>query len=84
MNVLPLVNKGLALFQWKQDVAAAQECCDEALRIDPECEAAVATIAQLSLQQSQVERAVEMFQRQADLARTGPELINALTFQYVS
>ncbi len=36
MNVLPLVNKGLALFQWKQDVQAAERCCDEALCTNPE------------------------------------------------
>ena len=84
MNVLPLVNKGLALYQWKQDIVAAERCCDEALRIDPECEAAVATLAQLNLQQSKIERAVEMFSRQTELARSEPELVNALTYQYVS
>lgn len=84
MNVLPLVNKGLALYQWKQDIGAAERCCNEALRIDPECDAAVATIAQLSLQQSNIERAVEMFERQAELSRSEPELQNALTYQYVS
>jgi len=83
MNVLPLVNKGLALYQWKQDIGAAERCCNEALRIDPECEAAVATLAQLSLQQSKIERAVEMFARQAELARSETELVNALTYQYV-
>lgn len=84
MNVLPLVNKGLAIYQWKQDITAAERCCDEALRIDPECEPAVATLAQLSLQQGKIDRAVEMFKRQAELARSEPELINALTYQYVS
>lgn len=83
MNVLPLVNKGLALYQWKQDVAAAERCCQEALRIDDECEAAVATLAQLKLQQSKIEEAVELFKRQAQLARSEPELVNALTYQYV-
>jgi len=84
MNVLPIVNKGLALYQWKQDIGAAERCCNEALRIDPECEAAVATLAQLFLQQSKIERAVEMFIRQTELARSEPELINALTYQYAS
>ncbi|KAG2136574.1 ADP/ATP carrier receptor [Suillus bovinus] len=84
MNVLPLVNKGLAIYQWKQDIAAAEQCCDEALRIDSECEPAVATLAQLSLQQGKIDRAVEMFKRQAELARSEPELINALTYQYAS
>ncbi|KAJ7235087.1 hypothetical protein B0H12DRAFT_1058216 [Mycena haematopus] len=83
-NVLPLVNKGLALYQWKQDVGAAERCCNEALRLDPECEAAVATLAQLSLQQGKIEKAVEMFARQAELARSEPELASALTYQYAS
>jgi tetratricopeptide (TPR) repeat protein len=83
-NVLSLVNKGLALFQWKQDIGAAERCCNEALRIDPSCEAAVATLAQLNLQQSKIEKAVEMFSRQAELARSEPELVNALTYQFVS
>jgi tetratricopeptide (TPR) repeat protein len=84
MNVLPLVNKGLALFQWKQDVEAAERCCNEALRTDPECEAAVATLAQLSLHQGKIDVAVRMFERHTELARNEPELVNALTYQYVS
>ena len=83
-NVLALVNKGLALFQWKQDINAAEECCQEALKIDPECEAAIATLAQLNLQQSKISNAMEMFKRQAEIARTEPELVNALTYQHVS
>lgn len=72
------------MYQWKQDVGAAERCCQEALRVDPECEAAVATLAQLSLQQGKIDVAMEMFERQADLARTEPELMNALTYQFVS
>ncbi|KAI0300644.1 mitochondrial outer membrane translocase receptor TOM70 [Multifurca ochricompacta] len=83
-NVLPLVNKGLALFQWKQDIEAAERCCNEALRTDPECEAAVATLAQLSLQQGKIDVAVRMFERHTELARNEPELVNALTYQYAS
>ncbi|PBK63705.1 ADP/ATP carrier receptor [Armillaria solidipes] len=83
-NVLSLVNKGLALYQWKQDIGPAERCCNEALRIDPDCDAAVATLAQLSLQQGQLDKAVEYFIRQAELARTEPELINALTYQYAT
>ncbi|KAF9788389.1 mitochondrial outer membrane translocase receptor TOM70 [Thelephora terrestris] len=83
-NVLPMVNKGLALFQWKQDIGAAEKCCQEALEIDPECEAAVATLAQLSLQQSKIDTAVELFKRQLELARSEPELANTLTYMYAS
>ncbi|KAJ7700962.1 hypothetical protein B0H14DRAFT_3650834 [Mycena olivaceomarginata] len=46
------------------DVGAAERCCNEALRLDPECEVAVATLAQLrSLAGQKIERAVEMFAR---------------------
>lgn len=31
MNVLPLINKALALFQWKQDFNAAEDLCQKAL-----------------------------------------------------
>jgi import receptor subunit TOM70 len=44
----------------------------------------VATLAQLSLQQSKIDQAVKMFERQSELARSEPELVNALTYQYVS
>ncbi|KAI0739404.1 ADP/ATP carrier receptor [Daedaleopsis nitida] len=84
MNVLPMVNKGLALFQWQQDTAAAEKCCQEALEIDPECDAAVATLAQLSLQQGKIDAAMKMFDKQSQLARSEPELINALTYQYAT
>ncbi|EMD35737.1 hypothetical protein CERSUDRAFT_115692 [Gelatoporia subvermispora B] len=84
INVLPLVNKGLALYQWKQDIGAAERCCQEALRIDPECEAAVATLAQLSLQQGKIDVAMQMFERQSELARSEPELVAALTYQYAT
>ncbi|KZT04026.1 ADP/ATP carrier receptor [Laetiporus sulphureus 93-53] len=81
INVLPYVNKGLALFQWKQDHGAAERCCQEALRLDPECEAAVATLAQLSLQQGKIDVAMEMFERQVALARSEPELANAISYK---
>jgi import receptor subunit TOM70 len=40
MNVLPLINKALALFQWKQDYSSAEELCQKALISKPnECQA---------------------------------------------
>lgn len=83
-NVLALVNKGLALYQYKQDIQAAETCCKEALRIDPDSEAATATLAQLYLQQSKIADAVKLFNRQVDLSRSAPELVNALTYKFVS
>jgi len=83
-NVLPLVNKALAIWQWKQDFASAERYCNEALRLDPECDAAVASLAQFNLQQSKIDKALEYLERQVELARTEPELIHTLTYKYAS
>lgn len=83
-NVLPYVNKALALFQWKQDINAAESLCKEALAIDPDCDVAVATLAQLSLQQGKIEDAITWFEKSASLARTEGELINAITYEHAS
>ncbi|KAK3377906.1 mitochondrial outer membrane 72K protein [Podospora didyma] len=100
MNVLPLINKSLALFQWKQDFAEAEKLCEKALiskplfrslllrraitdvflPVDPECDIAVATMAQLLLQQGKVTDALKYFERAAELARTEGELVNALSY----
>ncbi|KAK0384944.1 hypothetical protein NLU13_7423 [Sarocladium strictum] len=80
MNVLPLINKALALFQWKQDFKEAEKLCQKALIIDPECDIAVATMAQLLLQQNNVPGALKYFERAAELARTEGEIVNALSY----
>jgi tetratricopeptide (TPR) repeat protein len=83
-NPLPLVNKALALYQWKQDLPGAAALCRDALALDNECDAAVATLAQLSLQQGRIEEAIEMFGRHAGIARTEAELVQALSYENVS
>ncbi|KAJ5819998.1 mitochondrial outer membrane translocase receptor [Penicillium riverlandense] len=80
INVLPLINKALALFQWKQDFQEAENLCQKALIIDPECDIAVGTMAQLLLQQGKVSQALKYFQRAAELARTEGEIINAISY----
>lgn len=80
MNVLPLINKALALFQWKNDFAEAEKLCQKALIIDPECDIAVATMAQLLLQQGKVTEALKYFERAAELSRTEGEIVNALSY----
>ncbi|KAF8315550.1 mitochondrial outer membrane translocase receptor TOM70 [Cantharellus anzutake] len=84
INVLPMVNKALALFQWNNDILAAEALLKEALKIDPECDSALATLAQLTLQQSNLEEAIVLFGRHAELARTEAELEQALTFKYAT
>ncbi|KAI1641432.1 import receptor [Biscogniauxia mediterranea] len=80
MNVLPLINKALALFQQKNEFIEAEKLCEKALIIDPECDIAVATMAQLLLQQGKVTEALTYFERAAELARTPGEIVNALSY----
>ncbi|EPS30065.1 hypothetical protein PDE_05015 [Penicillium oxalicum 114-2] len=80
INVLPLINKALALFQWKQDFQEAENLCQKALIIDPECDIAVGTMAQLLLQQGKVSQALKYFERAAELARTEAEIVNAISY----
>lgn len=82
-NVLPMVNKALAIFQHRQDFATAESICREAVDIDPQCDVGVATLAQLLLQQNKVHDAADMFAKSAEMARTEPELVNALTYENV-
>lgn len=81
MNVLPMVNKALCLFQSRQALPEAEAICREALEIDPTCDIAVATLGQLLLQQNKVHEAVKAFEKSAEIARTEPELVNALAFE---
>ncbi|CAD6891008.1 unnamed protein product [Tilletia laevis] len=83
-NVLPMINKALAVFQWKQDLPAAEQLCERALKIDPDCDMAIATLAQLSLQQGRMKDAIGHFAKSAQMARTENELINAITYEYAS
>ncbi|KAI1081147.1 import receptor [Whalleya microplaca] len=80
MNVLPLINKALALFQQKNEFTEAENLCEKALIIDPECDIAVATMAQLLLQQGKVTDALKYFEQAAELARTPGEIVNALSY----
>ena len=48
--------------------------------VDPECDIAVATMAQLLLQQGKVTQALQYFERAAELSRTEAEVVNALSY----
>jgi len=81
MNVLPLVNKSLALFQWKKDGATAEQYCLEALQVDPLCEAAFATLGQIYLAQQQFDKALSKFRELTHISSNAPQL--SLTFYHI-
>ncbi|KAK3808715.1 MAG: mitochondrial outer membrane 72K protein [Benniella sp.] len=80
-NPLPYINKALLLFQWKQDPLGAERLCLQSLEADPECDVAIATLGQLSLQQGNVDQAVYYFDKSVSLARTEMELTSAISFR---
>ncbi|CAN6640575.1 mitochondrial import receptor subunit Tom70p [Trichomonascus vanleenenianus] len=80
INVLPLVNKSIALFQKSQDSEAAEALCRKAITLDPLSEVAIGTLAQYLLQHKKTEEAIELFERNADIARSDGERIQALQF----
>jgi len=50
------------------------------IEVDPECDIAVATMAQLLLQQGKVTEALKYFEQAAELSRTEGEVVNALSY----
>jgi import receptor subunit TOM70 len=60
----------------------AEKLCNDALAIDPDCDVAVATLAQLSLQQGKIDEAIKWFEKSGRLARTEGELANAITCKF--
>ena len=49
-------------------------------QVDPQCDIAVATMAQLLLQQGKVTDALKYFERAAELSRTEGEIVNAVSY----
>ncbi|KAI1327324.1 mitochondrial precursor protein [Xylariaceae sp. FL0255] len=80
MNVLPLINKALTIFQKTHEYTEAEQLCNKALIIDPECEIAVATMAQLLLQQGKITDALKKFEKVAEIARTQGEIVTAISY----
>lgn len=48
--------------------------------MDPQCDVAIASLAQFLLQQGKPEEALKYFEKSIDLARTEAELINAISY----
>ncbi|ODV90361.1 hypothetical protein CANCADRAFT_31352 [Tortispora caseinolytica NRRL Y-17796] len=82
MNCMPLLNKALTLFQINGVAASgpAKELCNKALAIDPLNDTALATLAQIALQEGKPEEAEKYFEKQLALVRSIPELTQVLMF----
>jgi len=94
-NVMPLVNRAVLYLQWKKDAKEAEQCLREALKctifneeklieVDPESDLAIATLAQILLQEGRAPEALEYFDKAVELGRTEQELVSALSYAEVS
>ena len=75
-----IVIQALAIFRWRQDLPATEALCREALIFGPLMEPAVATLAQLVLQKSEIEVAITWFEKQVQMTRGEAEIPAALTY----
>lgn len=67
-------------YQYVPPSLMCSEISAKAILVDPECDIAVATMAQLLLQQGKITEALKYFERAAELSRTEGEIVNALSY----
>ncbi|KAH8916256.1 TPR-like protein [Atractiella rhizophila] len=84
INVIPLINQAMCLIQSENNLTKAEELCQKALKLDPQCDIAINTLAQVLLQQNRIDEAGRTFERAAERARTEGELVQTWCFVYAS
>ena len=75
-NPLPYINKALILVYQRQDVDGAIALCRRAISADPKCDIAYAHLAQLLLQQGQIQESIENYDKAIELTRSEAEMAN--------
>ncbi|KAJ2000308.1 TOM (translocase of outer membrane) complex component [Coemansia thaxteri] len=80
-NPLPYVNQAIAVFQSSGNADKALTLIQGALKVDSECELAVAALSQIYLQLGMFEESLSMLRRAVDLAKSEEEMVSAITFR---
>ncbi|KAJ2012053.1 Vesicle trafficking between the ER and Golgi, partial [Coemansia sp. S85] len=80
-NPLPYVNQAIAVFQSSGNADKALTLIQAALKVDSECELAVAALSQIYLQLGMFEESLSMLRRAVDLAKSEEEMVSAITFR---
>ncbi|KAJ2341276.1 TOM (translocase of outer membrane) complex component, partial [Coemansia sp. RSA 2618] len=80
-NPLPYVNQAISLFQTSGQPDKALALIRDALKVDSECELAVAALSQIYLQMGMFEESLSMLRRAVDLAKSEEEMVSAITFR---
>lgn len=80
VGALPLINKAYALSKGGERSPEAEQLLIEACQLDPKSEFARTTLAQIKLQNEDVDEAIKLFEESAQLARTFEEKVQATSF----
>ncbi|KAL9544469.1 hypothetical protein PS6_008747 [Mucor atramentarius] len=77
---LPFINKAMILYQHLGKPDEAIQLCKNAFNADPACDAAVASLAQMLIEQDRPSEALVYYEKAIDLARTKTELEHAISY----
>ncbi|CEP15164.1 hypothetical protein [Parasitella parasitica] len=77
---IPYINKAMILYQNLGKPEEAIQLCKNALDVDPACDAAVASLAQMLVEQNRPSEALIYYEKSIDLARTLTELTHAISY----
>ena len=82
VGIAPMIGKATALIRnpTVENFVEASELFEEACKIDPRSEQAKIGLAQLKLQQEEIDDAIQLFEDAADLSRSFDEKLQATTF----
>ncbi|KAJ3371737.1 TOM (translocase of outer membrane) complex component [Allomyces arbusculus] len=78
VSPMAYINKATLMFQVFQDAPQAERLLRTALEKDPRCDLVYVQLANFLLPQGKVDEAIKYFDKAIDLARTLPELVNAI------
>ncbi|CAG2235151.1 TOM70 [Mytilus edulis] len=73
-NATAMVHRGLLQLQWKQDVEEAIKIINQAIDVDNKCEYAYEVLGTLEVQRSNMQKAMDLFQKAIHLSRTESEM----------
>jgi import receptor subunit TOM70 len=68
------VHRGLLRLQWKQDIDEASRLINKAMEVDDKCEFAYETLGTIEIQRGHLDKAVDLFNRAIELAKTEAEM----------
>lgn len=70
------VHRGIMQLQWNGDVHKAVDYMHTAIKVDEKCELAFETLGTIEVQRGNLERAVELFEKALNLAKSEPEMVH--------